>query len=290
MRGAGKQEEGRRPCVIITGASSGIGLATAQLYLNRGWEVYNFSRRPGPVEDLDPTLRGRLHHKVVDLRSRETIERAVTEVLAEQRRVDLVISNAGYGIAGAIEETGEEDYLAQYDVNVFGALRLVQVLLPVLRRELARQPKAGDYRPCLLFVSSLAAVLPIPYQAFYSATKSSLVSLVRCLKMECRDVDIRISVLCPGDVSTGFTAHRQTLELRPESPYYQRQLRSIQRMEKDERAGKPASYVAQALYRLSQKRRPKSCYVLGFSYRCFYLLAQILPLRLADFILAKLYA
>lgn len=287
----------QKPVLLITGASSGIGLATAIHFAEKGYRVYGFSRRvPKKQADLD------LHHLSVDVCDESAVREAVRAVVEEAGRLDVVIANAGYGIAGAIEETQESDALRQYDVNYFGTLRLVQTVLPYLRAQ-----KSG----CLLCVSSLAAMVPIPFQSFYSGTKASLLSLMRCLAMETRGMGIRVSTLCPGDVSTGFTAARETNEVqgrlaeaeltefggvkedaesRTFSPYAVRQKASLARMERDEQKGKPASSVATALWRLSQKKRPKSAYVLGWDYKAIALLTKLLPLRLMDYILAKLYA
>ncbi len=283
-----QNKEQKHPVLVISGASSGIGRAVAELFARQGWQVYNLSRTAKYIESdqvgiershLDEYSE-RIRHVTTDVSDNDSVKRAIAEICELESRINLVVANAGYGIAGAIEETAELDYQKQFDVNFFGAVRLINACLPILRAQ-------NEGR--IIIMSSLAAVLPIPFQAFYSASKSALVSYARALNLEVGAYNIRVSALLPGDIASGFTANREK-SVEESSPYYSIYKRSIARMEKDELSGKPASFIAEYIWRIYHKKHPKSMYVAGAKYRLFYFLNCILPLRLADYILGSLYS
>ena len=167
--------------IVITGGSSGIGKATASLFAERGWRVFELSRH------------GAIYCDVCDEASCRT---AIEEVLKQTDHIDVVISNAGYGISGPIEYTKIADAEHQMDVNFMGAVRFTQAILPQLRQQ-------GYGR--IIYTSSVAAQLPVPYQAFYSASKAAINAMALALANEVKDFGISVSVMMPGDVSTGFT-------------------------------------------------------------------------------------
>ena len=181
--------------VVITGGSSGIGKATAELFATQGWQVFEWSRSGKSTDKVT--------HIDCDVTKPEQTKAAVQQVLKQAEQIDVFISNAGYGISGAVEFTSTEDAHRQMEVNFFGALNSVQAVLPHMLER-----KAGR----ILFTSSVAAVLSIPYQSFYSASKAAINALALALQNEVRAFGIHVSVLMPGDVSTGFTAARKKSE------------------------------------------------------------------------------
>ena len=138
--------------LLITGGSSGIGLAAVQLFVEKGWQVFELSRS-GKSSDS-------VCHVSCDVTDEESVIRALDEVKKQVQTIDVVISNAGFGISGAIEFTSSQEAHRQFDVNFFGAFYLVKNVLPILREQ-----RKGR----ILFTSSVAADLSIPYQSFYSA-------------------------------------------------------------------------------------------------------------------------
>ena len=149
--------------LIITGGSSGIGQAAADLFAAKGYKVYELSRHG---ED-----RAGVTHIDCDVTSPDDCRNAAAKVATEAGKIDVLISNAGMGISGAIEFTDINEAKRQFDVNFFGAVNIAQAVLPYMRNE--RDGK-------IIFVSSLAATFPIPYQAFYSASKSATLWLWLC--------------------------------------------------------------------------------------------------------------
>ncbi len=256
--------------LLITGGSSGIGQATAVLFAERGWRVYELSRHGQSTENI--------HHVDCDVTSDDSVKDAVAKVLSEAGRLDVVISNAGFGISGAIEFTRIEDAQRQMDVNFFGALRLSQAVLPVMR-----QQRGGR----LIFTSSVAAVLSIPYQSFYSASKSAINALALALQNEVRPFGIYVGVLMPGDVATGFTGARDKSVAGEQ--VYTNISKAVGAMERDEQNGLPPVAMAKIFYRMATTRSPKPQYVGGAQYVVFCLLDRLLPKRLVNWIVGKLY-
>lgn len=273
--------EKNRKVLVISGGSSGIGLAIAEKFAAAGWCVYNLSRtQVYPSPDGTVVLNPKINFIKTDVGIEDSIEQALAEIRTREGHIDLLVANAGYGIAGAIEDTCEEAYVRQFNINFFGTVRLVRASLPLLRLS-----KRGR----VIIMSSLAAVLPIPFQAFYAASKAALVNFSRALNLEVQRDNIKVTALLPGDIASGFTANRQK-SLIEESPYFAIYSKSLSRMEHDELKGKPTTFIAKYVWHIYHKSRPKSMYVAGTKYRIFYALACHLPVRVADFILAYLYA
>lgn len=251
--------------LVITGGSSGIGLATTSLFAERGWCVFELSRhgqsRPG-VTHID-----------CDVQDAQSVQQAVAAVLGQTDHIDVVISNAGFGISGAVEFTDEQEAERQMDVNFMGAVRLTQAVLPQLRKQ---------QRGRIIYTSSVAAILAVPYQAFYSASKAAINALALALANELRDFGIRVSVMMPGDVSTGFTDARAKSVAGED--VYRKANKAVSSMERDERAGMRPEQMARLFWHIATCPNPRPQYVGGFSYRVLCLLERLLPKRLVNWI------
>lgn len=258
------------PTLVLTGGSCGIGLATARLFAERGWQVFELSRHG--------ESQAGVVHIACDVTSRQAVFDAVAEVMQHTDRIDVALSNAGMGISGPVEFTTEEDMHRQMEVNFFGAVNFAQAVLPVLRNQ------AGG---CLIFTSSVAALLSVPYQSFYSASKAALNALALALQNEVRPFGIRVACLLPGDVATGFTAARN----KSEAGYgvYERARRAIITMEKDEQGGMRPEAMARIIWRIAHKRHPAPFYIGGFLYKIFCLLDRLLPKRVVNRIEGMMY-
>ena len=257
--------------LLITGGSSGIGLATVQLFVSKGWIVFELSR-----SGVSSTSVTHIHCDVTD---ESSVQNAVAQVMQHTDTIDVVISNAGFGISGPIEFTSIEEAQKQFDVNLFGAVRLTKAVLPILRNQ-------GYGR--IIYTSSVAADLSIPYQSFYSASKSALNAIALALANEVRSFGIQVGVLMPGDVATGFTDAREKSVAGME--IYSALQSAVAAMEKDERGGMSPMDMAKCLYRMSICRNLRPLYIGGGVYKVFCLLNRLLPKRLVNWIVGKLYS
>lgn len=257
--------------IVITGASRGIGLAAAQLFAQRGDIVYDLSRHGCSFDAV--------RHVDCDVTSQEDVCQALDRIVHHEKRIDCLICNAGYGIAGAVEFTAVDDARRQFDVNFFGAFMVAQSVVPVMRRQ-----GSGT----ILFTSSVAAVFPIPYQAFYSASKLAINALAMALRSEVSSFGIHVTSLMLGDVCTGFTEARQT-NLQGIDIYRNMQ-HAIGVMEYDETNGMTPQYVAKRMYKVAHKRNPAPLYTVGVLYRIFVFLDRLLPKRFSHWIVARMYS
>lgn len=257
--------------LVISGGSSGIGKATASLFAERGWCVFELSRH------------GKSHDGIIhvdcDVCDSDSTRNAIAQVMQQTDRIDVVISNAGFGISGPVEFTDIQDAERQMDVNFMGAVRFTQAVLPQLRKQ-----RSGR----IIYTSSVAAVLAVPYQSFYSASKAAINALALALANEVREFGIYVSVMMPGDVSTGFTDARHKSSAGEE--VYSGANKAVTTMEKDERGGMSPMQMARQFYRIATCRSPKPQYVGGFSYRVLCFLDRILPKRLVNWIEYKVYS
>lgn len=257
--------------LLISGGSSGIGKATVDLFASRGWLVYELSRHGESREHV--------RHINCDVTDEQSVRNAVATALSEVNQLDVVIANAGFGISGTIEFTPTEEVRHQFDVNFFGALHLAKAVLPQLRKQ-----RGGT----LIFTSSVAAILSVPYQAFYSATKAAINAMALALQNEVREFGIHVAVLMPGDVQTGFTAARNKSE--EGEAIYTVAHKAVATMEHDEQHGMAATQMAKCLWRIANKRNPAPQYVGGGSYKLLCFLDRLLPKRLVNWIEYKVYS
>jgi NAD(P)-dependent dehydrogenase (short-subunit alcohol dehydrogenase family) len=262
--------------LVITGGSSGIGKATASLFAERGWRVFELSRKPHPTS---PCRGGEVYHVVCDVCDEASCKKAIEEVLTQTDHIDVAISNAGFGISGPVEFTEIAEAQRQMDVNFMGAVRFTQAVLPQMRKQHSGR---------IIYTSSVAAVLAVPYQSFYSASKAAINAMALALANEVREFGIQVSVMMPGDVSTGFTDAR--CKSTAGEDIYRHAGKAVTAMEKDERGGMAPLQMAKLLYRIATCRSPKPQYVGGGLYRIFCFLDRLLPKRLVNWIEGKMYS
>ena len=256
--------------VLVTGASSGIGLETAKALLARGWKVYGLCRSAPPAAEIV--------HISGDVRDERAVSAAMDRIRAEAGRLDTLINNAGFGVSGPAELTPLEQAKSQFDVNVFGQAACIQCALPLLRESRGR----------IINLSSVAAVFSIPFQGFYAASKAAVNALTLAYRNELKRFGVSICAVMPGDVHTGFTDARQKAA-DPEGLYAGADERSIAVMEKDERTGLSPEYLGRFIARVAEKKRVRPLYTAGGLYRLFCFLGHVLPQSLICWIVGKMY-
>jgi NAD(P)-dependent dehydrogenase (short-subunit alcohol dehydrogenase family) len=256
---------------IVTGASKGIGLSAAKMLRDNGYTVYGLSRSPVSEEGIYGIL--------CDVTDTESVKNAVKTVIEKSGRIDLLINNAGMGISGAVENTSEEDAKYIFEVNYFGAFRMIRECIPHLRQSKGR----------IINISSVAASLCIPFQAFYSSTKAAVDALAFALIPELKPFGIKITNILPGDTKTNFTSSRKKSQTVLDTVYGDRIERSVAVMEKDEQHGMPAEAVAKVILKTALKKNPPVYKAVGFKYKLFMFLNKILPKKLVIRVIGKIY-
>ena len=256
--------------LLITGGSSGIGQATAQHFAQRGWRVFEMSRHGISTEGVT--------HLAGDVTSLPDCQQAVDAVVAQAGQLDVLICNAGMGISGSVEFAPDDLMHRQMEVNFFGAVHIIQSVLPHMRSR--RQGR-------ILVVSSMAALFGIPFQSFYSASKSALCGMTLALRNEVAPWNIRVGCLLPGDVKTGFTEARIKHQVGEE--VYARLEQAISTMERDERGGQSAQRLERRLYRMATSYHLSAYNYEGLNYRLFAFLYKILPTSCLNWIVGKMY-
>ncbi len=226
--------------IIITGASSGFGKATAEILSAKGHIVYGLCRRE--MQDSD------IRYRQCDVRNREQIATVVAEIVKEQGRVDVLINNAGMGIGGALELATDEEIDLQMGTNFMGCVNMCQAVLPYMRK--ARRGK-------IINLSSIGGVMGLPYQGFYSASKFAIEGFTEALAAEVTGFGIRVCMVEPGDFATGFTGSRKNSQATMNDPDYGPIFkRSLAIIEKEENGGLKPEVLARHIVKLVEKKKP----------------------------------
>lgn len=257
---------------VITGGSSGIGLACAELFSKNGWRVYALSRRGKGSENIIGIS--------CDVTDENQVKDAFEKIFKSEGKIDLLVNNAGFGISGAVEFTDLNEAKSQFDVNFFGCFLCCKSVMQYMR-------KCGGGK--IINISSMAAPLAIPFQAFYSASKAAINSLTLSLANEARPFGITVCALMPGDVKTSFTAVRRKEE-NGGGVYDERLKKSVETMEHDEQNGMTPQSIAKAVFALAKSENPKPLSTVGAQYKLFAGLSKILPVSAVNRIVGKLYS
>lgn len=257
--------------IIVTGASSGIGLSIAQYLGQKGHKVYGISRSKAHEKNVKSIQ--------ADVTKFEELKEAYQEIFDIEGRIDCLINNAGMGISGSAEDTTQADANYLMDVNFMGVFLSTKAVLPHMRA-------SGGGK--IFNMSSVASKLSIPFQSFYSSSKAAVNSFSEALANEVSPFNIKICVLMPGDIRTGFTKNRKKNDVDSEC-YKNRIDRSVSVMENDERNGMDPELPAKIICRLLKKKRLPLYKTIGFKYKVFVLLHKLLPAKFANWAVGAIY-
>lgn len=242
--------------VLITGASSGIGEATARRFLEQGWTVHAAARRTEHMRSLDEA-GARVHY--LDLTEEASIDALVAAISMESGRLDVIVNNAGIGVYGAVEEVPLDEARRQFEVNLFGIAGLTQRFLPAMRAA-----TGGT----IVNVSSIGGRVYTPMGAWYHASKHALEGWSDCLRLELAPYGIRVVIVEPGAIETEFAeiAIAPLLKRSEGGPYAdfaRKMAAATRRTYLDKKASHP-DLIAGIIVKAVESRRPRTRYVAGY--------------------------
>jgi NAD(P)-dependent dehydrogenase (short-subunit alcohol dehydrogenase family) len=248
--------------VLVTGASSGVGQSTARLLSQRGYRVFGTSRNPVSTEPVQS-----VEMLSLDVRANDSVTSCVETVLSRGSGLDVLINNAGYELAGALEELSLDEARAQFETNFFGVMRMVNAVLPFMRRQ-----KRGH----IINVSSLSGLSPIPFLGIYSASKFALEGYTEALRHEVKPFNIRVSMAEPGFLKTPMMSHRQ-VGASPMPEYEPWRERALSAIRGHEEKGLGPEAVAEVLLAIISSKTPRLRYLVGSQAKSVARLRRLFP-------------
>jgi short-subunit dehydrogenase len=258
---SGNQTQQTRPVAIVTGASAGIGKATAPALAAAGYRVFGTYRRP-------PATRSPgIEYLACDVANDESVKAAVGELLSKTGRIDLLVNNAGVGLFAGAEESSLEQAKSLFDVNLFGVIRMTKAVLPTMR-----QQGAGR----IVNISSVMGLIPAPFWALYAATKHALEGYSESLDHEIRGSGVRVVLVEPAYTRTSFEGNAyhgdQQLDV------YQSARSNAEAAFRDAMTnGDAPELVASAVVKASTAVTPRRRYTAGWTARQVSLLRRFVP-------------
>lgn len=259
--------------VLITGVSSGIGRATATLLAARGFRVF------GTVRNSSQSAPPGVTAVHLDVTEQASVDAAIAAVLAQAGRIDALVNNAGTALVGAIEETTGEQAQALFETNFFGAARVTRAVLPTMRAQ-----RSGR----VVFVGSIAGVLPAPFMGFYAASKHAVEGYAESLDHEVRALGIRSIVVEPGFTRTHIDRNGSAAA-SPLEDYAQVRARTAKGIDASVKDGDEPEVIAQAILEALRASKPRLRYPVGRGVPRMAALRSLLPERLFDRSLRKRY-
>jgi NAD(P)-dependent dehydrogenase (short-subunit alcohol dehydrogenase family) len=248
---------GSQQVALVTGASSGIGRATAELLAASGFIVFGTSRAPDKLVASYSWLP-------LDVRSDASVEAAIQSLLAQAGRIDVLVNNAGYSQVGAIEESSIADIQAQFDTNLFGVIRMIKAVLPVMRQQ-------GSGR--IINVSSVVGQVAPPYVGVYAISKFALEGLSEALREEVRPFGVEVSLVEPSFVKTQIVSQQPTSPIDAYTPGRQAAMHILSAsVESGMEPGEVAHVILRAATTRSHLR-----YLVGRDAKVLVLLKRLLP-------------
>jgi len=241
--------------VIISGATSGIGLAAAVVFAKNGWKTFAGVRTQSKRKDIvEAAKQNKVEHLLVpldlDVTKTESVTAAVKHVLSTAGRIDVVVNNAGFGVFGAVESITDADFQRQYDTNVLGVLRLIQAVLPHFRAQ-----KSGR----IVNISSVIGSVSFPYASLYASTKWALEAFSQSLAAELAPFGVQVTVVQPGFTNTPFVLEEATGGVK--DPVYEAGNAAMKKtMASGLATGAEASVVGETIYKASVDANPQFRY------------------------------
>lgn len=250
-----------KPTAIVTGASSGIGRASAEALVRAGFKVFGTSRR---VTDSGPANVSML---VCDVTDDASVAALVSAVLSEAGQIDVLVNNAGIGLIGGAEESSAEQARAMFDVNVFGVIRMTNAVLPIMRKQ---------RRGRIINLSSVLGFIPAPFSALYSSTKHALEGYTESLDHELRAYAVRAILIEPAYTKTAFDQNAISPD-RPLPAYETARLNATTVIGEAMKTADDPNSVAGVIVKAATAANPKTRYTVGKLASRLSLLRRFVP-------------
>lgn len=248
--------------VLITGASSGLGLAIALYLHQKNYEVVGTSRTPEKYDLPFPLLP-------LDLNDDESIIACANNFKEKYKTIDILINNAGVGITGPLEELPKNEMIKNFQVNFFGPVQLTQQILPLMRE---------NNNALIINITSIAGYIGLPYRSIYSASKAAMQVLTEGLRMEIKPFNIQVVNLAPGDFATNIAQNRLHTPLNDNSTYFQNYKKCLETMNAHVNEGSHPQAIALAVEKIIDSKKRKIHYKVGTPLQKFSIvLKRILP-------------
>ncbi|MBP3432092.1 MAG: SDR family NAD(P)-dependent oxidoreductase [Clostridia bacterium] len=256
---------------VISGANSGIGLAIAKRLKDENVKVYDVSRTLIENPIFEKSF-------VCDISDSVRLQEVTEEIVRAEGKIDFLFCNAGFGIGGKVENASLESIDKIFSVNLAAHIKMTKLFLPYIK-------EGGK----IIFSGSLATIIPLPYQACYSASKAGIEIFSRALATEVRDRKIKVTTFMPCDVSTNFTAARVV-----ETGEDQKEKNGIANAEKSERNGATPDYIAKRVLKIVKKKNPPLRVAMGsvgfgLTGKLISFLVRIVPTKFLNFLVRKIY-
>jgi NADP-dependent 3-hydroxy acid dehydrogenase YdfG len=247
----------KKPIALITGASSGFGFETTKLLAEKGYRVYATYRNPKKLKDLKAlAAKVDVHPVLMETTRTPSVEKAVKAIVKKEGRIDVLVNNAGFAMGGFLEDLSDQNLKDQFDTNVFGYLRLIRAVAPVMRKR-----RSGK----IVNIGSIAGRVAFPALGAYAASKFAVRALSETLRQELRPYGIDVTEIAPGSYLTQVTTSaRYGQNVRStQSPYreYTRQMEEL--MAKEFAKGGPAADVAELIGKALDHSPMKPVYLAG---------------------------
>lgn len=235
--------------VLVTGGSSGIGRAICHVLAEKGYRVYGTSRSANKDSTDEPFQMIRM-----DVNSDESVKAAVDFIVEKEGRLDVLVNNAGLGIAGPVEESSIDDIRTIFETNVFGLVRVIQAVLPQMREQ-----KSGN----VINISSLGGLMGLPYRGIYSSSKFAVEGLTEALSMEVAQWNIKCTLVEPGDFQTNINENRYESDVKENSPYKEPYGRLLKIIREEVTDGKNPRIIGELIHKIVNKKNPRLHYKVG---------------------------
>ena len=258
--------------VLITGASAGIGKETAKLLVKNGFIVYGAARR---VDKMTELKDAGVKFLSIDVTDEESMVKGVQEILSTEKRIDILINNAGYGSYGALEDVPLSEARYQFEVNIFGLARLCQLVLPTMR---------SQHSGKIINVSSIGGSIGEPHGSWYHATKFAVEGLSDSLRMELKQFGIDVVVIKPGAILTEWNtiARENLLKVSGNTDYKTLVNKHAKMLANTDSRGSQPVVVAETIVKAALVNKPKTRYATGYGAKILLFIRSILSDKMFD--------